>query len=657
MFDFKKNKHVDFASLANSIPPIRKRRQLGAAFRFLKYFGWLVLSLLAFLLIIFLAAFVDLKEVYSRAMMGKGDLEQSVILIKKNDFQQAAVLAEQAEKNFNLSVESLNKIKARNLINRLPAVSTQTSGAESLLVAAQALSKAVYHAADFGGGLESLVGGDGEFNFLKLNSEQKRAILKKIFESGPELNGIKADLDLAYFHLAQIETNGLFYPIREKIDQLSLEIEKLSLILEQAVPMSQLTPALAGYPKASRFLVLLENSDELRPTGGFLGTYGVLKIENGDIIDFTTHDIYHLDMPAQNKMNVEPPEPLKKYLNKQWYLRDANWSPDWPTAAKKILWFYELESRLGQEADKDFNFDGVIALTPKLIKDFLAITGAITVENQTYNQDNFSELLEYRVEKGYEVLGVSKWQRKEVIGEIAKELKIKIFDLPANKWAEAISAVSDNLLEKNLLLYFKDSQLERLAAENDWAGEIKNIFGDYLMVVDANLAALKTDAVMERTLDYKVSQNAEGLFARLNLGYSHNGKTDWKTSAYKSYSRIYVPLNSRLVGIDGYSPDKIDSGVENGKTWFGFYLTVEPGKNKNFTIEYKLPASITDGKSYSFYLQKQPGKDIENASVDLTFLNNIKSYSPANLSVSRNGVNGLRWHGDLNIDKNFEIKF
>jgi len=427
--------------------------------------------------------------------------------------------------------------------------------------------------------------------------------------------------------------------------------------LEKAVPLSQMIPALAGYPGQVNYLVVLQNNDELRPTGGFLGTYGILKIKDGDIVNFDTHDIYHLDMPVQDKINITPPKQISKYLNDKWYLRDANWSPDWPTTAKNINWFYQAESALNPEIEKIPEFSGVIAITPKLITDFLEITGSVIVEGQVYDQNNFQDLLQYRVERGYQILGVSSWQRKEVIGEIAKELKIKIFDLPPNKWPEIINTMINNLDAKNLMFYLADNQLESIAVQNGWAGEIKDYYGDYFMVVDANLAALKTDAVMSRSINYKVTEGSNGLFSKLTVNYVHNGKLDWKTSAYKSYTRVYVPLGSQLIKISGYEAEEIDMGNEAGKTWFGFYLTVAPGKINNITIEYKLPSSTMLNNSYGLYIQKQPGKELSYLSVDLSFQNGIKSYSPANLYMQKVSPDRVKWEGDLNIDRNFGVKF
>ncbi|MEI6596711.1 MAG: DUF4012 domain-containing protein [bacterium] len=664
MFHFSKSKHINFKALQHRaddligrIPPIKKRRRLNLSYKILKYFAYIAAVLFLSLLVLLLSQIFSLNKIYDQANLGKINLEQAVIFAKRDDFNQAVKLAKLAESNFNISINKIEEIKNNNLISSLPLAISQLNEAEKLLISVQFLSKAVAGGANFGLSLEALLAGDKKFNFSKLSPEEKRNVLRKIFESAPELNGVKADLDLAYINLEQVNTAGILFALKDKISQIKQQINEARFILEKAVPLSQMIPALAGYPSEVNYLVVLQNNDELRPTGGFLGTYGILRIKDGDIISFYTDDIYHLDMPVQDKINVTPPEPIKKYLNDRWYLRDANWSPDWPTAARKIDWFYKMESGLNPEAEKISEFSGVMAITPKLITDFLKITGPIVVEGQSYNENNFQDLLQYRVEKGYQILGVSSWQRKEVIGEISKQLKLKIFDLPPNQWSEIINTVINNLTEKNLLFYLADNQLENIAVANGWAGEIKNYYGDYFMVVDANLAALKTDAVINRSINYKISEGVNGLSSKLTVNYAHNGRPDWKTGVYKSYTRVYVPLGSQLIKISGYEAEQIDTGDEAGKTWFGFYLTVDPGKINNVTLEYKLPPNIMLNNNYGLYIQKQPGKELEYLSVDLNFKNGIKSYSPASLSMQRVSSSRIKWEGDLSIDRSFNVNF
>ncbi|MDP2708439.1 MAG: DUF4012 domain-containing protein [bacterium] len=664
MFHLSRQKHINFKTLHERadqliarLPAVKKKRKLNAVLTALKYFFAAFSFLFLVFLILLSIRLLSLKAIYDQAALGKFNLEQSIIFAKQEDFSRAETLAKSSEANFDNALSGLEKLKANFLILGLPPLINSLTDAQRLAISGKFLSKAVGGGAAFGQNLEALLQGDKKLNFSKFSPEEKRGLLKEIYEAAPELNGIKADLDLAYYYLEQAGSSRFLSFFKNEIDSARDKINQARLIMNQAIPLSQLLPALAGYPQNAVYLVLLQNNDELRPTGGFLGTYGILKTKDGEITDFNTDDIYHLDMPIQDQLNIAPPPPIKRYLVDKWYMRDGNWSPDWPAAARQLDWFYQVESDLSPDAEKIKKLDGVIAITPKLIMDLLDITGAVVVEGQTYTSHNFQDLLQYRVEKGYQLLGVSAWQRKEVIGEISKELKIKIFDLPAKRWAEIIRTVTDNLSEKNILLYLTDSQAENLVINNGWGGEIKNYFSDYLMAVDANLGALKTDAVMNRRMDYKLKETDSGLLSELTLGYSHNGQSDWKTSKYKSYTRIYVPRGSQLIDISDYNSPEIEIGQESGKTYFGFYLEVEPGKIKNITVLYKLPPSVKAGGLYGLYIQKQPGKELSRLSVDLRLKNEIKSYNPSSLSTRKIGQNGLFWEGDLRIDRNFEISY
>lgn len=647
--------------MVGGFPLIKKRRRLRRNFKILKYFGLTIAFLFLVLLILFSAEILSFKQLYSQAVSGRHNLEQAIISAEQAEFSQAMVLAGAALADFNFSADELGRMKNSYLANRFPFLTGQLNGLESLLVANRFISQAIYSGANLGKNLENLTGGDKKLNFSKFSPAEKRQVLGKIFESTPELNGIKADLILAYAGLDQVNAFGALFPFKKKIVQTKKQIDEARKILEKAVPLSQLLPVLAGYPKSSSYLVVLQDNDELRPTGGLLDGYGILRFTDGDLINFNTRDIYYLDMPAKGKIGVIPPEPIKKYLVDPpagltaqaggWYLRDANWSPDWPTAAQKIDWFYRLESRLNPAAEKNPQFNGVIGLTPKLITYFLRVIGPVAVKGQVYDQTNFRGLLESRAEDG------SSWAKKEIIGEIVKELKNKIFAWPVKEWTKTVNLLADNLASKDLLLYFSDKQLENIAVDNGWGGEIKSTAGDYLMVVDANLGGEKTDVELSRSLEYKVTQNKTGLFSKLTLNYAHHGGPGRQTGVYKSYTRVYAPLGSQLISSGGYSLSQIDLGGEAGKTWFGFYFEVQPGEIKNITIEYKLPALAAAPQNYELYLQKQPGKEINETIVDLSFLNDIKSYSPASLYARKISPGRIRWEGDLNIDRKFEVNF
>jgi len=420
-----------------------------------------------------------------------------------------------------------------------------------------------------------------------------------------------------------------------------------------------------GYPAEADYLLVLQNSDELRPSGGFVGTYGIAKTKNGDIVNLETHDVYHLDIPVQDIYQKEPPAPLKEYLGvDNWYFRDANWYPDWPSSAQNLEQFFYEEDSLLPEKNKinnyDGNFEGIIAITPKIIVDLLEQIGPIYVEDTEFNHTNFINLLQYKVEQEYIQLGVREWHRKEIIAEIVKEIKIKLFNLEPNAMYTILNVISKNLNEKNIQIYFKDVELEKLLVEKNWAGAIQNYNGDYLMVVDANMASYKTDAVINRSIGYKVRKNNTGeLISNLALNYAHNGDFDWKTTRYRTYTRVYVPRGSQLINATGMDNSDIKVYDEYNKTVYAFFLNVEPGEIGNISIDYKLPDDLRQSSisgKYNLYLQKQAGNTVDDLKIDLDLNANIKEFYPNGFLVDRIDKNNIVWETSLRSDLEINLK-
>jgi len=676
MFKLSKSNNLNLAGLYEkaedliaSVPFIKKRKRRRKVLKILKYFLFCFIALIILAIILGASVFFNFKQVYRSASAARDNLTQAISLAGEREFAAASVASKKAGEDFNLASLHLKSANSNFFISRLPFLQSQVNDLDYLIKSGEILSKSVYQAATLGQELDILFFKRVDLSFSKFSPEEKGEILKLIYESGPELAGLKANLDLAYFSLDQVRFKGIFRFLENKINKIKVELKEGRVLLERVVAMTEILPFWAGYPGKTSFLVLLQNNDELRPTGGFLGTYGILEIKDGDISRFDTHDIYHLDMPVKDKINVIPPEPLKKYLEAdRWFMRDSNWSPDWPTAASEIKRFYKKEDRLLPPENQINNFSGefsgIVAITPKFVTDLLAIAGPVFVSGEEYNKDNFQRLLQYKVEADYIQLGIPSWQRKEVIGELVKELKIKLFDLPFSSWRQILARFEENILEKDILIYLKDELAQKLVKDLGGAGEVKEIDGDYLMAVDANLAALKTDAVINRNISYELEQRAGGLLAKLKISYAHNGGFDWRTTRYRTYTRVYIPAGAKLTRVkinnEDKNVDEVDIASKFNKTVFGAFVSIEPGKIGSLYFEYKLPVNLeklVENGNYSLYVQKQPGNNVENLAVDLKFKNKVKSYNPVGFSAERESDEGIRWETDLRTDKAFEVNF
>ncbi len=656
---YKKTKH-----LYDDVPYIKRKRRKIYLFKFLKYFSYVIAVLFVISLLFLFLYFRDLNIFYNTALSGKKNIEEAADLILSGKYAESSNMAILAQDDFFQARQIIEKYQNYAGLKHIVYLQIQMRDLKYLVSSAEIISKAIKQTSEFAKTLENILVKKNN-NFNQLSIEDKKKLLGIIYKSSPELTGIKANIDLAIINLNNISFSGVLLPFKQKIFELEKKLHKAENGLSTIIPLSNFVPAVLGYPEKSNYLFLLQNSDELRPTGGFIGTYGILQTEYGDILRLNTHDIYHLDMPVKDFFSKEPPEPLKKYLGvDKWYMRDANWSPDWPTSARQIEWFYYAEDDLLPKKNQINNlsddFDGVITITPKVITDLLSLVGPVVIEGQEFNKDNFVDLLQYRVEQEYMQLGISSWHRKEIIGEIVKELKIKLFDLQVADLYKALDILNINLLEKNILLYFNDNGYQEIAEEKGWTGEIKHPSSDYLMVVDANMASYKTDAVMAKAIHYRINQNsANEIIADLVLNYAHHGDFDWKTTRYRTYTRVYVPRGSQLISTDGMENEKIEVYEEFGKTVFAFFAVVEPGEIKNIKFSYKLPKWIEGcilNNNYALFVQKQPGNNIQQLTLDMNFSKDIDVYHPTGFFSNKINDKGIEWDTDLKTDRSFVIK-
>jgi len=353
------------------------------------------------------------------------------------------------------------------------------------------------------------------------------------------------------------------------------------------------------------FLLLFQNKDELRPGGGYIGSFGILKIEKGKVTFVDTHDTNVFDSRVATQ--VDPPKPMKDWLGiKDLELRDSNWSPDFETNAKQADYFYHLEG--GQE-----DLDGVIALSSKLLPSFLEVVGPVQIEGYPgiYDSKNAVEQLEYQVEKGYYDQGVEKGKRKYIMKEMSKAIIKKAQSLSLAKKKELFKRVEQHLNEKDVLIYFKDDIIQQKVKKLGWSGEVKSVKNsDFIMMVDANLGARKSDALIDRSFEYTVDFRQKKPVAELKIKYTHKGKVrDLLTDDYRTYLRVLVPSKSWLTSTEGLSGlDFVDFGNILGLKSFGIFHKVNLGKTKVITFRYFLPEEF-NLDNYQLFIQKQAGID------------------------------------------------
>lgn len=390
-----------------------------------------------------------------------------------------------------------------------------------------------------------------------------------------------------------VELNHFLNPI---VKQLPMEENRKKEILT----VFDLVSEIFSVKEEQSFLLLFQNNLEIRPGGGFLGSFGILKVKDGKISSVEVHDTNVFD--ARINSNIQPPYPMGEMLNiNDWELRDSNWSPDFPINAEKAEYFYHLEG--GQE-----NFAGAVAISTEILTTFLKVLGPVTLENYPgeYNSENAIVKLEYQVEKGYKEQEIEKGKRKYVMKDLAFELMRKA---EASSWEKKkilLEKLEQHLFKKDIMLYFKNKTWQEKVARLNWSGQINEDFtGDYLLFLDANLGALKSDAYMRRSFVYQVDFSSGKPKAVLQIKYDHTARSrDWMTTHYNDYLRVYVPDGSWLNESEGVGEK--DFSKDFKKQVFGFLVYVKIGEKKNVVLKYDLPERINE-ENYQLLIQKQSG--------------------------------------------------
>lgn len=563
--------------------------------------------------------YASLKMAYGYGASGQAHISAAENLIYSQNFKHAAEELALAENDFGGAAKILKNLENAALFkNRL--IKNQLLVAENILSIGQETASAIKSIVIVGQQVVDILH-KKNISFADISAAEKAQVLFVIASSTDKFEQAETEFISAGRQLEEINRLHPIFLFDKMVNPLQQKIPKLRKAVASLVTISRILPAFSGYPDAQTYLLIFENNRELRPTGGFIGTYGILKIKNAAIDSIFTDNSYNLDQPAQSYLNIAPPLPIKDYLKQpKWFFRDSNWSPDFPTAAAHMQWFYYQEK--GKE-----KLNGVIAFTPNLIEDLLGYLGAFTVDGLNFTKQNFFDQLEYQVEYGYYKQGIPDSQRKDIIGDLAKQMIAKLYLLPMNQWPDVLDIIAKAMREKQVLVYFNNPDFQALAMAKSWTGEVKQFDGDYFMLVDSNMGALKTDAVMERAINYNLTQTEQNeMMAQVAVDYKNNGLADWKTSRYRTYTRLYAPAGSEIMSIkisgQEVKKEKIDVYDELGKTGFGVFFEVGLRSSQQIIWQYKLPANIAEqvrNGNYSLLAQKQPGVPMINLRLNFNF--------------------------------------
>lgn len=496
-----------------------------------------------------------------------------------------------------------------------------------------------------------------------VDEQTRQLLLQRIHSLLPDVELARADVSAIADVLGGRGAASASRWVGLSPEQLQTTVRQLENVLDQAIPWIAVAPKLAGADGDSHLLVLLLNNSELRPGGGFIGSFAVADMRAGLLEGLTHYDVMAVDGPVLKSWRVEPPTPLADYLGvPAWFMRDANWSPDAAVAMENTVRFMRQE--LAAEGTKapfaDEPFTAVIGVNVTFAQDLLRIVGPITIDRETFTADNIPEAINESVEFGFVDRGVPPNRRKEVIGKMIREMVDRVTELDAWQWNAVLAAAKRRTAERHVFLWSEEEDLERLLDAYHLSGRLPPTKEgeDTLMVVDANLASLKTDPAVERSLAYAFEEQPDGgLEATTTMSYRHTENFSKMVTRYRTYVRFYAPLGSTLLsGTGADSQWNVDE--ELGRTVFGAFVSIEPLTARDVTVRYRLSDAVAESArvgSYRLSVLKQAGAQDIPLTLDLQFGTRIVHATPPEEAVAW-GDRSYRLNTLLDQDKTFYVE-
>jgi hypothetical protein len=445
--------------------------------------------------------------------------------------------------------------------------------------------------------------------------------------------------------------------------QLVSRLDRTLPALQSAVQGAQVAPTLLGAETPRTYLLLAQNDHELRATGGFISGVGQVTLYQGRIEDASFVDSYAVDNFAVP--HPPPPDALARTMGAQmWLLRDANWSPDFPTSAQVAAEFYEQ--------DQGVAVDGVIAIDLRGLATLLPAIGAIQVPGyaEPVTGSNAEALvMRYWTAPTSLPPGPSPgdWlaHRKDVLADLFGAVVQHVAEGGGIDPVALIAGLRSALTEKHLLLHVDDRPAQSLLRQVNWDGALPSPDdADFLFVVDSNVGFNKVNPNIEQWIDYRADLSEQRPVARLTLTYRHrvakpaeacvlaprygDDYRDLMEQCYWDYLRIYVPAGSELVSATGCD-EPIQVWDELGRTVLSCTFVLPVAQARQMVLEYRLPTRVLD-EGYRLHLHKQPGTRAVPVRVQVVPPEGVGASTAPHEALALDGT--WVWVGNLSRDQN-----
>lgn len=438
---------------------------------------------------------------------------------------------------------------------------------------------------------------------------------------------IRKEAELAYKNVSLLSASlDSIQPTTTGVTELNQKIDELQTRLVAAQQVSPIMSELFAQQEKKNYLLILQDNQELRPTGGFFQTMALITVDRGILIDKQVFSSYQIDSMLSGETTA-PPE-VEQYLGeKQLYIRDANWDPDFEKSAQTIGWLFQRAT--GKQVD------GVIGLNLFVLQGFLEVVGPLDIPE--YNEVLTSKNLMERAEFHSELQLVDASKQTDYLSLVFQKTLDSLIILPHEKVSPLLESVEKNLSAHQLLVGFSQPSLNSSFESMGWTGKIlspqcptqfsgSTCVADSMFQVEANVGVNKANYDLKRTISETIHLTENGVQHQRKIVFKNNAKTNaWPQGAYKTYLRFYVDsqaiLDDVLINGEPLEAGKITIYQSGDKAIFGVLVEVPIQQQVELVLDYHLNQNILTNSpsAYVYFDQKQAGTDQDPHTIQIFF--------------------------------------
>ena len=473
------------------------------------------------------------------------------------------------------------------------------------------------------------------------------------------------------------------------VRQLLPKADEYLPLAQDGLALSRVLPAIAGTDSPRRYLIIAQNENELRPSGGFISGVGLLTVFEGQIMDLQFLDANIVDDWA-NKPYDAPPYPLEYYMGLELFLfRDANFWADFPTSAETAMQLYSY----GQDVALP---DGAIAVNQQFVINLIKTIGVVNLADSgdQITPNNVEEWIKSAWGSGEDGTLGKGVDRKAFIGLLASALRNKVENNPGSLDPFALAELVQNSAEsKDLQIYMRDESSAEVLRDVGWDGAIVATAGnDLLMLVETNLGYNKANLNVDRLANYSVQLQSDG-YATAELTWTienrnpvttepcrHNDARysadltylDLAVDCYWNYGRLYTPFSTQLLSAQSQPIDSLFFDTSNhwdgvvrtipdptGLTVFEDFWLVAQNEVESHRYSYQLPKVVQvveDGSSqYRLNLLKQAGVAPYAVTINVQLPDGAQLLESTPAGIINNNI--VTFEVNLNQDLTFIVSF